>query len=447
MASFLRRSLYVPSTPPAEDDPVLARARQLVSVYAADPDWDATWFRENWFHTTWTPSHMKELYAAYFKDGGGAPVRIDVLTRSSIHSALVEYTFPNGRLQAVSLSVEADAPHKLRSGLWHAVQTTPPAWRGLSNPYTNQVAIRHLTAAASLRPDAVAVRVMLADALLEAGDWAAAERLASERLARAPDDLGAKAVLARLHLERDEFDAAIELLRDVAAGQPDSVEARLRLGRGLRLAGRLDEALVELRAGRALGKARGLEEEPAGTWIEECKRLIALDAALEDYVAGRRAPAGAEETVDLARLCALRGLHGRAAALWEEAFSLRGEGGVPEDPHSGVRREAARAAVRAARKADADGDRKTARRLVRRAFDWLGRGSSRWSSRVRHEDAPHRRPRGSAGARAALLRWKQDPVLAPIRDGKHLVETREADRLRASQFWTDIENLLAETDA
>src|SRR5262249_18292758 len=119
----------------------------------------------------------------------------------------------------------------------------------------------------------------LAEVLWGQGQPARATALYRRLIERAPDDWELRMQLADLLMTADPAAAEAEL-RAISAGQPDYPGVQQKLGRALRQAGRLNEALDFLR--------RAGERAPAdvGIRLETCEILVELgylDLAINVY--------------------------------------------------------------------------------------------------------------------------------------------------------------------
>ena len=75
-----------------------------------------------------------------------------------------------------------------------------------------------------------------------------------------------------------DLDAALESYRNALEIQPNLAEAHCRLGLALQEKGRLVEALVALQKGHELGEGKPGWTLPSDEWIDECWRLMMIEA-------------------------------------------------------------------------------------------------------------------------------------------------------------------------
>ncbi|HYH67553.1 MAG TPA: protein kinase [Urbifossiella sp.] len=190
-------------------------------------------------------------------------------------------------------------------------------------------------------------------------------------------------------------------------------------------------------AGRALMESGQLAEaadhfKTAGDVAAErrCRRLLSLEPVLADYRAGAGTPA-ADDLLDLAELCRLKGLPHAASRLFAGAAAadpLR-----PERPefHQSARASAQAGAGRgdAAGLGEADLRRHRDAALARLRVELAATAKS----------LPTAEPADAAIADGVLARWRRDPALHDLRDpGGLILYLDAAEREAWEGFWSDV---------
>src|SRR5262249_10799187 len=122
--------------------------------------------------------------------------------------------------------------------------------------------------------------------------------------------------LADSLLQRGDRAAAITAYRDSLKELPTNALLHCKLGLALEEAGRLSEALGELRRGHEMGVRQSGWTAPSGRWVERCARLRELEGRLPAFLSGELAPANASERADLGWLCHFKARHGAAVRFF-----------------------------------------------------------------------------------------------------------------------------------
>lgn len=151
--------------------------------------------------------------------------------------------------------------------------------------------------ALALAPDAAPLDVLMGDIYFAAGRLDEARRAYEQALARFPDAGTAYYGLARVQAAGGS-DAAVDTLRTAVEHAPDLIDARLLLGRILRLSGRPEEALEHLLHAQRLDRNRtdvrlelALVYEALERMAEaehEYRMVLRLDPGNEEAGAGLR---------------------------------------------------------------------------------------------------------------------------------------------------------------
>jgi serine/threonine-protein kinase len=222
--------------------------------------------------------------------------------------------------------------------------------------------------------------------------------------------------------------------REAIRLRPGYAKAYCNLGDVLEAQGRFAEALEARRRGHELGSKTPGWKYPSADWVRACERLVELERRLVAVRGGAAEPAGPAECLELARLCQqYKRLPVTAARLYAAAFA-EGQG-------DGRRYDAARAAV-----TGACGQGEDARSLPDKVALMLRRQALAWL----RADLALSATAGEAGVQAMrqrLARWRQDPELAPVRDGAVLDRLPEDERRPWHQLWEEVAALLKSAEA
>jgi serine/threonine protein kinase/Tfp pilus assembly protein PilF len=258
--------------------------------------------------------------------------------------------------------------------------------------------------------------------------------------------------------DKGRRDEALEEYRRALDLDPENARAHYQVGVVLRALGRADEALEQfrkavrfdpkgalghdaladalLRGGRfaeaGTAAQRALDLFPASEplrpslrrTLEQCDRMLALDACLPALLRGPGRPDAAGQ-LDLARLCRDYGRPSAAARLYAAAFAARPA--LADDLGSRNRYDAACAAARAAA-APGEAPLSEAERagLRRQALGWL-RADLALKSRQR-----------SKSAGEALAAWQTDAALAGVRERAALERLPDDERGQWERLWADV---------
>jgi serine/threonine-protein kinase len=251
-----------------------------------------------------------------------------------------------------------------------------------------------------------------------------------------PRDAIAHYCLAKALRDQGKPEEAIAGYRQALRLKEDLAEAHYHLGRLLLRQGQLAAALAELKRGDELGSRRPGWPYPSKEWVRQCRRLLDLDARLQDIVAGKGRPAGALEQVEFAALCALKKRYAEAARFCADAFAAQAT--LADDLRTGHRYNAACWAALAAAEQGASTAREGGR-LRRQALDWLRADLAAWGKGVSEGATP-----GRAAAEKALRHWQQDADLASVRDWAALARLPREERADWARLWADVADLLEE---
>jgi tetratricopeptide (TPR) repeat protein len=371
-------------------------------------------------------------------------------------------------------------------------KVTPPEWNE---------AVRFLTAAVALRPEAPGVYSNLAAAL--AGTGQVDEAIAcfhkaielDPKLALAHDGLG-HALLARGQLDeaiacwrrvitlgpkyasahnnlgfalarKGQIDEAIASYRMAIALDPKYAQAHFNLGIALEGKGQVDEAIACFKKAIELGptfaaahtnlgtalKARGevdaaiacfrkaIALDPkfalARTNLANAERLAAARDKLPAFQNGSYTPANNEDRLGLVEWCQIRKLPLTATGLYAAAFAA--DPRLADDLKAGHRYNAACSAALAAAGQGEDAGKLDDKERTRLRMQALD--WLRSDLTTRQKQLTNRWPGEAAQARAALVQWQEDTRLAGLRDAA-LAKLPPKERAAFEGLWTDVAMLL-----
>jgi tetratricopeptide (TPR) repeat protein len=290
--------------------------------------------------------------------------------------------------------------------------------------------------AIDIDPKSAAARYNLGNALARKGKVDEAVACYQKAIALDPRYAPAHHGLGLALAGKARWDEAIACYQKAIALDPRFAEAHCNLGLALRNQGRLTESLESYRRGHALGSKRPGWSYPSLRWVRQARRLARREKELPDLLSGKRTPASEAERVEYAAGCILTRRYKSAARLYAEAFAAKPT--LAEDPKSGHRYGAARAAALAAAGQGRDApkpDNKERARLRRQALRWLRADLVLWG-----KQANQGTPEARVGVQQTLRHWQKDPDLAGVRDPA-LERLPEAERAEWKELWGEVEAL------
>jgi serine/threonine protein kinase/tetratricopeptide (TPR) repeat protein len=213
--------------------------------------------------------------------------------------------------------------------------------------------------------------------------------------------------------------------------------------------GKFAQALETAKHGRIVGSRRpGWNDNPlnrlSAQMVGECERLVALDAKLTAYRAGK--PQSATTTVErfqLAWLCRqpYKRLYGTATGLFIEAFT--GDPKVADNLDAEHRYFAAGVAVLAGTGQGEDAKQFTEVDRIRwrkQALEWLGDDLKVYAAVAASGEATK-----LAAVNQRLQRWRKDSDLAAIREAAALDRLPGTEREAFMKLWAEVHELLRKT--
>jgi tetratricopeptide (TPR) repeat protein len=290
-----------------------------------------------------------------------------------------------------------------------------------------------------LMPDHAAAHLSLGVILCDQRhDYAGAETEFREAIRLTPDHALAHFNLGNALRGQEKQLEAIAAYREAIRFKPDHAEAYCNLGARLQGQGQFREALASIRRGHELGSKQPGWRYPSAGWVLQAERFAALEADLPAVIRRERKPKDPAEGIVFAEMAYKTKQFGASARLCAESFGRDAK--LAEDPKTGNRYDAARAAAQAGAGKGQDNpkpDGAERSKLRGQALDWLKAELVAWSKAVDSGDAGARRV-----VAARLRRWKSDPDLASVRD-RNAIEKLPADEQRAWEaLWKDVDALL-----
>jgi tetratricopeptide (TPR) repeat protein len=258
----------------------------------------------------------------------------------------------------------------------------------------------------------------------------------------APNYADAHAFLGMALESTGHLDEAIVSYRTLVRLRASWADPYPVLAAALRKKGQFAESLAELRRGHklALKAPPHLPQSPQyAQWVREAERLVELDARLPAILGGSARPTSAAECIELANLCTLKKLPGRAAGFYEEAFAA--QPGLADDLRAGHRYNAACTAALAGCGQGQDSPlRESARaRWRQQAVAWLRADLALWAMQLASD-----KPEDRGAVRQALEHWQRDSDLAGVRDQAALARLPQTEHDAWRKLWARVQQRLDE---
>jgi Tfp pilus assembly protein PilF len=337
----------------------------------------------------------------------------------------------------------------------------------------------HLDEAIDCFRKAIAIDSKSADAFANLGIALCAKKQLDEAAAacRKAIELNPKHAIAHAGLgdvlrAKKHWDQACAAYRKAMELDPHYAPAHHSLGMVLKATNQLDEAIIEFRRaitidskvwqihgalGDALLKIGLFQEAKASTQqaldllpekqplraivqrqLQDCERLLMLEAKLNDLLARNASAADNRERLGLIEVCNLKRLYLTAARYYADAFSADAQ--VADDLKASHRYNAACAAALAAAGQSKDTpklDDKERTRLRQQALAWLRADLDLWSKRLLAGQASDRE-----AARMMLQHWQADADLASLRDTALLRNLPPEEAASCRNLWADVADKL-----
>jgi serine/threonine-protein kinase len=238
---------------------------------------------------------------------------------------------------------------------------------------------------------------------------------------------------------KKQLDAAIAEYQKAIEIDPKFAAAHYNLGVALLTQGRFDEARTAARHCLELFPDRDPGKALANQLLQQCERLLALEAKLTTVLKGEAKPADAAERIALAQLCQkYKKLYAASARFYAETFDAKPE--LTKNPASGIRYNAACAAALAGcgeGKDDPKPDDKERVRLRQQSLDWLKADLALWS-----KQADSDKPKDREAVQQQMMHWQEDTDFAGVRDKDALAKLPEAERDAWRKLWDDVASVL-----
>jgi tetratricopeptide (TPR) repeat protein len=292
--------------------------------------------------------------------------------------------------------------------------------------------------AVALRPDSPFAHNQLCHAWRAMNEWGEAEssaRRAIELGRNYPKFAGARAALGTLMLDKGDLDGAEASYRAALAIDPGDGVILFNMGLVHERRGDLVGAEEWYRKAVAIAPTHARNRQGLDRVVQNRAKLVQLD----EIVAGRAKPATPAETIELAILATQppRRRYGLTVRLYSEAFAA--DPSLADPLKTPYRYWAACDAVRAATGKDTEMAALGVEEwgfFTGLAQKWLRADLALWTSQAKE-------PKRRQEVRDQLTVWKNESVLAPVRDPAWLAAMPPADRKAWEALWRDVDALLA----
>ncbi len=429
LGTYLRRVNFPPPSVHGAEGIAVDRGRLFVQAYEEEP---ADEIRRLPFPRSGTFKEIRDRV-----EDLGPSVRTIFLRRPSPWVVTFMVLHASRATTRVSIQVSRVPPHAF-TNYW----SLPSAWRptpfSRAATLTSHLSVRHLAAAVALRPAFAEAELALSEALLDLGkiDQAEAMLPSDDELEDAQHLLDL--ARARIAYMRRDLAGAHSLAERAVESAPTSPWARCRLGWVQLRRGEFDAAAASFETATVYAVAA-----PEWAWPSDDWGLIALEfSTLEEnalaYAAGEYRTDDAEELATLAQICDARGMHSAASRIYGNYIEYdRRATGSRADEYSD-RYSGALAAARASVVAEDDEERKSFRRkLYSRLSKLLDYCRTYADSRTTEIHPLHE----VIALQRWMRTWRQDPVLALVREPGDLAKLPAVEREEWETFWRDVSEL------
>jgi tetratricopeptide (TPR) repeat protein len=240
-------------------------------------------------------------------------------------------------------------------------------------------------------------------------------------------------------MQQGQLPEAVVAYGKAIAIEPSYAEAHCNQGDALTRMGQFAPALAAYQRGHELGRQRPDWRFPSDVWVRDAQRRVELDRQLPAFLRGDRQPKGADEQLELARLCRSKRLYVSAVRFYNDAFAAQPALGASHRYDAAC--YAALASAGQGEDAAGSDDQKRAR-LRRQALDWLRADLALW---VKRSDGGQANDR--AAMRQMLRHWRADPDLRRVRHPWALWRLPDEERRAWRGLWADVEALLRKAEA
>jgi serine/threonine protein kinase/tetratricopeptide (TPR) repeat protein len=219
---------------------------------------------------------------------------------------------------------------------------------------------------------------------------------------------------------------------------PGFAEAHCNLGHTLRQQGRFVDALEALKKGHELGSSWNY---PSAQWVKDCELLAELDDKLLQVLRGKIEPSDVRERLALAQFCLIYKRQ-YVTAYRFHCLAFAQQPASADDPRTGHRYNAARAAALAACGKGKDADKLDAKEcadLRQQSLKWLRADLAAWRQ-IRGMD-----PEKVCPVLLKLMQhWQQDKDFDGVRDSAALTKLPAAERQDWQKLWAEVDQLRKE---
>jgi tetratricopeptide (TPR) repeat protein len=309
--------------------------------------------------------------------------------------------------------------------------------RALADQGDLKEAIAYYRKALDLDANYASAHTNLGNALSKQGDVKGALACFTKAIDLDPKDATAHYNLGNALYDQGDVKGALACSKRALELDPTLAWAHGALGRALLVQGAFREARTATQKALQLLPPGDPLRPLATRQLQDCRRLLDLDARLSAIDKGDAHPKDTVEQLALAYLCEhYKKRYTTAVRFYRNAFSTQPK--LPPKEQAVHRYNAACAAALAAagRGTDADNlDAKQRSRLRQQALAWLKDALKILDKLV--ED-PERRNE----VRQTLQHWQKDADFDSVRGKEVLAKLPEAERAAWQQLWADVEKLL-----
>lgn len=279
---------------------------------------------------------------------------------------------------------------------------------------------------------------LLGVVLHQTGRIAEAEVEYRRAITLAPDDRSTHYELGRLLSQTNRLKQAEVAYRQSIENDSTFAEPHCNLGMLLlQDANRLEEAVVLLKRGHALGSARQDWSYPSDQWVARGERLLALDRTFTKFQNDMQSPPNVLEAVQLAEFALVyKEAPSVALTLFETSLN---DPSLPQQIRFRHEYNAVCAALLCADiKNEDDANKRDAMDAIRSrklAFKWLSSNLAVWKQLMESNAAARK-----AGI-SQLKSWLTDASLTSVREPEHLARLSEVERSEWLSLWKDVRRL------
>jgi tetratricopeptide (TPR) repeat protein/serine/threonine protein kinase len=228
--------------------------------------------------------------------------------------------------------------------------------------------------------------------------------------------------------------AAIVSFRKALALNPRNAHTQHALSLALLQSGQFAEAQTAIKGTLKLLAADDPERLAVTQQLQECERLLKLDARLPATLKGDEPPKDAADQLHLADLCQRYKQHYAAAARFYQGAFAAGAAVTAQRSYNAARAAALAAAGQGEDAGKLDAEEKT--RLRQEALGWLRDSLKHYVKQLADADAKTRQ-----AVRQTLQHWQEDRDFDIVRGKKALAQLPEGERQAWQQLWAEVEAL------